>query len=122
MSKYFSNLQVFGIIGNKNLTDKSIIAITKNCNNLNTLIIECCKNITNIGYASIKNCLKLKFLTISYHNITQSCLTNIIKTCLKLKELNIIDHCLLDEYFIKNLKKQNLFITIIRKPYRLYLV
>jgi hypothetical protein len=36
MSNYFSNLQVFGIIGNKNLTDESmIIAITNNSKNLN---------------------------------------------------------------------------------------
>jgi hypothetical protein len=117
MSKYFTNLKVFGIIANKNLTDKSIIAITNNSNNLNTLNIEFCQNITIIGYASIKNCLKLKFLTISnYNGYTisnlnfESCLTNIIKTCLRLKELNISQ---LDEYFVKNLKKQNLFITII---------
>jgi hypothetical protein len=58
MSKYFSNLQVFGIIGNKNLTDESmIIAITNNSKNLNTIIIEYCQNITNIGFESITNCL-----------------------------------------------------------------
>jgi hypothetical protein len=115
MSTYFSNLQVFSINFQKNLTDKSIIAITKNCKYLNTLIIDCCKNITNIGFESIAiNCFNLKILSISNDNITESCLTNIIKNCLKLKKLTILDYSNnIDEYFIKNLIKKNLFITII---------
>jgi hypothetical protein len=113
MSKYFLNLQVFSIIHNKNITDNSIIAITKNRKNLNGLIIEGCKKITNIGFESIANCFKLKFLTISNHNITKLCLINVIKNCLKLKKLIIRDFSdNLDDYFINILKKQNLFIII----------
>jgi hypothetical protein len=113
MSKYLTNLQVLSIIRNKNLADESIIAITKNCKNLNTLIIEDCKNITNIGFESIKNCLKLKFITISNYNISKLCLINIIIHCLKLKKLIIRDFSdNLDDSFIEILKKQNLFIII----------
>jgi hypothetical protein len=114
MSKYFSNLQVLSLNSNQNLTDESIIAITSNCKNLNTIIIDYCQNITNIGFESITNCLKLKFLTICNHNITESCLRNIIKNCLKLKKLIICDYSdNLDKYFIECLKIQNLFIIII---------
>jgi hypothetical protein len=114
ISKYFLNLQAFSIYNNKNITDESIIAITRNCKNLTELCILCCKNITNIGFESIVNCLKLKYLTIKRNkNITESCLIKIIKNSFILKELKIYNcENISDEYFIEYLKKQNLFVNI----------
>jgi hypothetical protein len=134
MSKYFSNLQVFSIVyynffyindvyyGNdevdensENITDESIIAITKNCKNLTELCLKNYESITNIGFESIaKYCLKLKYLTITYNDDTnlEVYLTKIIKKCLKLKELNISSYYPLTNLNVENLKKQNLFLKI----------
>jgi hypothetical protein len=127
MSEYFINLQVFSIVekdfdDNNNdddydeyydigdehhITDESIIAITKNCKNLNELYIQNCFHLKDIGCESIaENCLKLKYLTLYHINkITESCITKIIEKCPKLKELNIAACKNISNYFIDYLKK-----------------
>ena len=75
----------------QNITDESIIAITKNCINLNKLHIDNCENIKENSFESIAiNCKNLKYLYIQINeHLYETEIIKIIKNCLKLKEIKI---------------------------------
>jgi hypothetical protein len=105
-----SNLKEMSLWDCENITNLSVIALTKGANNLESLSLASCNKITDISIASISSCLpKLRKLYINgLGNVTDSGFSHLANGCLQnLHELNI-SFCAITEVGITSISNGNL--------------
>jgi hypothetical protein len=80
-------------VSSENISDLSLIEISKNCSNLKFLILNRCYKITDSAFILIaKNCLKLEKIDIfNNENITDFSLIEISKNILNLKIISLFN-------------------------------